>query len=172
MNDLSPTKGPGRPPSSDYTAKIFGPPARLTDDTHARPPGEFADAESCLRAADARPSTWDADELTFDAVVLTATPVQRSLRLGQGGRTLSTREPGERTEKGPAERQTPRRTYARPALARASRFHVGPCRSRWVIRTIFLPRWITRQLYSDGSLILVAKQRPRFQEHLRCSKPT
>lgn len=73
-----PKDSASRAPQSNYTAKLYCPPAEpLDDDTVARPAHPFADGDPCHRAADARPSTWNPETLTFEAVALTPTPVAR-----------------------------------------------------------------------------------------------
>ncbi|MEL6284582.1 MAG: prohead protease/major capsid protein fusion protein [Pseudomonadota bacterium] len=73
-NDLTPSRGPT---GGSYTGKTYGPPARRQDDTWALQPDPMAEAEECERAADARPTTWSDETYTFEAVVLTPSPVAR-----------------------------------------------------------------------------------------------
>jgi HK97 family phage prohead protease len=65
-------------PRSVRRGALYGPPAPISDDTKPNKPWAFADAESCERAAASRPATWDAEALTFEAVVATPHPVPRA----------------------------------------------------------------------------------------------
>ena len=57
--------------------KMAGPPAERHDDTHARPGDPFADLPVIERRAPARPASWSEEEATFEAVVMTESPVRR-----------------------------------------------------------------------------------------------
>ncbi|MEO1678008.1 MAG: prohead protease/major capsid protein fusion protein [Pseudomonadota bacterium] len=62
---------------AQYDGKMYGPPAETVDDTFANTPDRWADAEAGTRRADARPSSWNEEALTFEATAATSYPVER-----------------------------------------------------------------------------------------------
>lgn len=70
-------------PFADYTSASYGPPAEVRrDDTIARKPHGWDDAERMVRRSGHAPSSWDADAMTVDVIAATSAPVQRSDRRG------------------------------------------------------------------------------------------